>query len=595
MNDMVGVKRTVPQKFWFLMSPEHRREAVGLLLLMLVGVVLETAGIGLVIPALALMTQSELGARYPALQPWLNQLGNPGQAQLLVGGLLVLLAVYATKALFLGFLAWKQAQFVFGLRFHLSQRLFSGYLAQSYTFHLQNNSAQLIRNVINQVADITNVMQKGLVLITESLVMACIACLLLLVEPLGAVLVVIALGLAGWGFNKLTRDHVVRWGELLQYHDGLRIQHLQQGLGGAKDVKLLGREGEFLAQYRIHNEGSARIGMRQDALGALPRLWLEFLAVLGLATLVFVMIWQGKPFDALLPTVGLFAASAFRLMPSSSRVINAVQSVHYSLPVLDSLYKEFRLFDAAPPPAEGRAFAFSRCIALRRVSFGYPAAESNSLDDVSLSIPCGASVGIVGSSGAGKSTLVDIILGLLTPTSGAIEADDVDIHTNIRGWQDQIGYVPQSIFLTDDTLRRNVAFGLPDGQIDEAAVWSAIRSAQLDAFVKELPQGLDTVVGERGIRLSGGQRQRIGIARALYHDPSILVLDEATSSLDSATESGVMGAVRALHGKKTLIIVAHRTSTVEHCDRVFRLEKGRLIDEGEANSVLKNLSSVRPG
>jgi len=219
------------------------------------------------------------------------------------------------------------------------------------------------------------------------------------------------------------------------------------------------------------------------------------------------------------------------------------------------------------------------------MTFRYPGTEIFALQDISLSISKGSSVGFIGGSGAGKSTLVDILLGLLFPVSGAVTVDGVNIQSNLRGWQDRIGYVPQSIFLTDDTLRRNVAFGLPESQIDDSAVWRALEYAQLDEFVRELPQRLETVVGERGVRLSGGQRQRIGIARALYHDPNVLVLDEATSSLDTTTESGVMEAVRSLHGQKTILIVAHRLSTVAHCDHVFRLGNGKLADERLAASA----------
>lgn len=553
---------------------------------MLIGMLLETLGVGLVVPALALMTQNDLATKYPILKPWLASLGNPSRDHLVVGGMLVLVSAYAVKTLFLAFLAWRQAHFVFGLQANFSQRLFAGYLYQPYTFHLQRNSAQLIRNTINQVGEITTVIQQSLMLVTEMLVLLGISALLLKVEPLGALLVVSILGLSGWGINRVTHGHILRWGVAFQRHEGMRIQHLQQGLGGAKDIKLLGRESDFLAQYQLHNAGSSRLSRNQTVLGALPRLWLELLAVTGLAVLVLVMIWQGKPMESLLPTLGLFAAAAFRIMPSVNRVLAAVQSIRFYLPAIDILHREFCLLDATDIPQRGQHLPFENALVLDRVSFKYPTAETAALRGISLSIPRGASVGFIGGSGAGKSTLVDTILGLLTPNSGTIKINGADIQTNLRGWQDQIGYVPQTIYLTDDTLRRNVAFGLPADQIDEAAVWHAIRAAQLEQFVQELPQGLETQVGERGVRLSGGQRQRIGIARALYHDPAVLVLDEATSSLDTATEHDVMEAVRALHGDKTIIIVAHRLSTVEHCDRLFRLEKGMVVEEGETATVL---------
>jgi ABC-type multidrug transport system fused ATPase/permease subunit len=579
------------QKLWHLLTPSQRRAAIVLLGLMLIGMVLETLGIGLVVPALALMRQSDLGARYPSLAPWLIRLGNPSHEQLVVAGMLVLVGVYAVKALFLSLLAWRQAHFVFGFQISLSQRLFAGYLRQPYTFHLQRNSAQLLRNAIGQVGEIVTVSGQGLLLVTETLVLLGISALLLSVEPLGAVLVFGTFGLAGWGFHRLTRRHILRWGEARQLHEGLRIQHFQQGLGGAKDVKLLGRESEFLALYQLHNVGSARVGERQYTVQALPRLFLELLAVTGLAALVLVMIGQGKPVETLVPTLGLLAAAAFRFMPSANRIIGAVQSVRYAVPVINSLYDELRLADAAPAPQHSEPLPFRSALTLDQVSFRYPSADALVLRGISLSIPRGASVGFIGASGAGKSTLVDVILGLLGPASGRVEVDGIDIQAHLRGWQDQIGYVPQSVYLTDDTLRRNVAFGLPDEKIDEAAVWRALHSAQLVEFVNDLPGGLDTVVGERGIRLSGGQRQRIGIARALYHDPPVLVLDEATSSVDTATERGIMDAVRALHGEKTILVVAHRTSTVEHCDRLFCLYRGRVVNEGEAAMVLAEVAS----
>ena len=574
--------------------PEQRRAAIVLLGLMLVGMILETLGIGLVIPAIALMTKRELVDEYPALAPWLNSIGNPSHERLIIAGMLTFVGVHAVKAMFLLFLAWRQACFASELHVELSQRLFVGYLRQPYTFHLQRNSAQLIYNTIDLTSNCTSAIQQSLTLITEVLVLIGVSTLLLSLEPVGTLLILTTIGLASWIFNRVSRNHIQRWGQEYQYHAGLRIQHLQQGLGAVKDVKLLGREGDFLAQYRFRNASSAKLFQRQATLGALPRLWLEFLSVTGLAVLILVTIGQGKPMEALLPTLGLFAAAAFRLTPSVNRVLGAIQSVRFTFPMIDTLHSEFQLLNSKGATQIGEPLPFNEVLTIDQVSFRYPSTEDNALRAVSLSISRGTSVGFVGGSGAGKSTIVDIILGLLTPLSGTLKVDGIDIQTSIRGWQDQIGYVPQSIFLTDDTLRRNVAFGLPFDQIDETAVRRAIAAAQLEQFVNDLPQGLDTLVGERGIRLSGGQRQRIGIARALYHDPAVLVLDEATSSLDTTTERDVMEAVRALRGNKTILIVAHRLSTVEHCDRLFRFEKGRMVDEGETAEMLRKVSVALP-
>jgi ABC-type multidrug transport system fused ATPase/permease subunit len=581
------------RKLWEILDPAEQRRAVVLLGLSLLGMVMETLGVGLVIPALAVMTQHDLAVRYPQLAPVLHALGDPSQAQLVIDGMLLLVAVYAVKAAFLGALAWWQMRFVYGVQAELSERLFTSYLRQPYAFHLQRNSAQLIRNAVTETTLFAQVvLVSTLSVLAESLVAVGIIALMLAVEPFGTVTVIGVLGTAVWGFHRVSRGWIARWGAARQEHEGRRIQHLQEGLGGAKDVKLLGREGDFLAEFGRHNAGYARVGGRFGFLTQLPRLWLEFLAVSGLAALVLVMVWHGRSIDSLLPALGLFGVGAFRLMPSANRILSGVQNMRYGLPAVDVLHAELRSLPATSAPTASAPLPFRESLRMENVSFSYAGAERPALRDVTLSVTRGSSVGFIGTTGAGKSTLVDILLGLLTPTGGRVTVDGRDIGDNARGWQDQIGYVPQSIFLTDDTLRRNIAFGVPDTQIDDAAVRRVVRDAQLESMVNDLPDGIATVVGERGVRLSGGQRQRIGIARALYHDPAVLVLDEATSSLDTETEREVMDTVRALRGDKTLIIVAHRLSTVERCDRVYRLSHGRIVDEGAADAVLTGAPSA---
>jgi ABC-type multidrug transport system fused ATPase/permease subunit len=564
-----------------MMTPSEHRRAVTLLGLMLVGVTLETLGVGVVIPAITLLMEDDYAHRLGWLEWTLTAFGGVSHETVVIGAMVGLVAVFLFKTLFLTFLSWHQTRFAFSIQVRISEHLFAAYLRQPYALHLQRNSAELLRNITVEVEALrSNALLPSMVLLIEASVLLALCTLLLVVEPLGALVVVSALGIVAVSSYRLTRRGLSHWALARQRHEGLRVQHLQQGLGGAKEVKLLGRETEFVEQYRVHNTQSARAGQFNVTLQQLPRLWLELLAVIGLATLVLTLVMQGRKLSTVVPMVGLFAAVAFRLMPSANRLLASVQSLRFGFPVIDILHKELKV-DAAAERDEHvtEIVPFRHTLALDEVTFSYAGAREPALNSLSLCIRRGESVGFIGASGAGKSTLVDILLGLLTPDTGYVRVDGVNIQTHLRNWQNQIGYVPQSIYLTDDTLRRNVAFGLPNPDIDEETVWRCIRAAQLDEFVQSLPNGLDSMVGERGVRLSGGQRQRIGIARALYHDPSVLVLDEATSALDTATERSVMQAVNALQGEKTILIVAHRVSTVEHCDRLYRLERGRIVHD----------------
>lgn len=589
---------TTADKLWNLLTPTEHRRAILLLGLTIVGMILETLGVGLIVPVIAIITQPEYAARFPVLQRIFASFGYAqGVTTIVVVTMIGLAVIFTLKNLFLAFLTWYQTRFAFGIQARLSNSLFGIYMHQPYAFHLQRNSAQLLRNVTGEVDMLRgSALLPGMMLLSDSFVLVGLFALLLYVEPLGSLVVIGILGVVAWAAHMVTRRHVSRWGLFRQQLEGARIQHLQQGLGAAKDVKLLGREREFLKQFQTCTEQSARVGHLQFTLQQLPRMWLEVLAVCGLAALVIVMVTQGRALESVLPTLGLFAAAAFRVLPSANRVFASVQLLRYGLPVIDSLHRELRL--APPPPLvahAGMVIPFRDRLEFDNVTFSYAGAHKAVLNGVSLCIRRGESVGFIGSSGAGKSTLVDILLGLLDPTGGELRMDGKNIDAQMRNWQDQIGYVPQSIYLTDDTLRRNIAFGLPNAAIDEAAVWRTVRAAQLDEFVQSLPQGLETVVGERGVRLSGGQRQRIGIARALYHDPAVLVLDEATSSLDIATERDVMEAVTALQGDKTVLIVAHRLSTLEHCDRLYRVQEGTVVEERNAPMLANSFAVAPPG
>lgn len=570
------------QIVWAILTKGERRRTVLILLLMLVGSVLETFSLGLVVPVVGLLVKPNYVQSFPAID---NFLGHPSEVQFAVIAMTSLVVIYFLKSAFLVWSAWIQSGFSLGITARIGRELFENYLHQPYPFHLQRNSSVLIRNSQSSTALMGGVFDPMLSIMTDSLVTLGLFSLLIKLEPIGSLTTLAVFGLSAFSFRRFTSSRIKKWGEAQNNYRRMIIQHLQQGLGGVKDVKILGREEYFISEYSDQLIGSAAVVRRYSVSQMMPRTGLEILTITGLAVLVSTMVVSGEDLSNVLPVLGLFGAAAFRLVPAVSRMVTMVQTIAINRPIVNELFHDLSLRASNSPKRQNHdGFAYE--VEVNDLSFKYETAPTNALTNVSLRVKRGEAVGLVGPSGSGKSTLVDVLLGLLAPVSGAVLVDRINVQDRIRWWQDQIGYVPQSIFLTDDTLRRNVAFGLPKSAIDDAAVDAAIRAAQLEEFVKTLPLGLETVVGERGVRLSGGQRQRIGIARALYHNPDVLVLDEATSSLDTETEHGVMQAVQALQGDKTVIIVAHRLSTVEYCDRLYRLESSRIVDEGTFEEVM---------
>lgn len=570
-----------------ILTPKESQQMLVIMVLIIIGMFFEMLGLGLVIPAISLMIQPDFYQNHPQLAFISHLLGNADQAQLVIDGMIGLAAVYVVKSSYIIWMQWCQNTFIYGLQAELSSRLFRVYLSQPWKFHLRHNSAELLCNIIQEVSVfVGNVMQPAMVLLTESFVLIGILGLLFYLEPMGGLLIVMVLGFSAFGFQYYVRNRTMQWGKERQMYEELRLHHLHQGLGGIKDIKYLGRENYFLQIFQRDSLAYAEIGKRQKTLTDTPRLWLELLAVIGLAILVITLILQGASLENLIPIVGVFAAAAFRVIPSVNRCVVSLQSLRFGMPVIDKLYSEFTTLQESSVNTNQPKLHYHDVLSLENIHYSYPQTVSSVLKSVSIQIPFGKTIGFIGSSGSGKSTLVDIILGLLMPCQGAIKVDGVDIQTNIRGWQDHIGYVPQSIYLTDDTLYKNIAFGIESTSIDSDAVLRAMRAAQLADFVDSLPDGLNTVVGERGVRLSGGQRQRISIARALYHDPTFLILDEATSALDNDTEKEVMEAIYALHGQKTILIVAHRLSTVARCDMIYRLEQGHIVASGNFAAVV---------
>ena len=568
---------------WKLFTNSDRAAFIRIVVMVIVGMFLETISLGIVVPIIGILTQDDYQQKYPFI---VDIFGNLSREELISAVMVAMVLIYVVRSLFLFWSLWIQKGFSASVSGRLSQSLFSIYLRQPYMFHLQRNSSTLMRNAKNATSVVTCGVDPFLVLLTDGLVAIAMFALLIAVEPVGTLAVLLVFGLSTFVFQRTTRRRIDNWGYQVDYHETKILQHLQEGFGGAKDVKVLGRENEFLSQHEKHLGESIRINRIYNVILTLPRSFMEIITIVGLCLLVVSMVVRGRELADIVPILGLFAAAAFRVMPSINRLLMATQTLIFNRSIIASVYKDF-LLDSPDSLSLKSETKFAAQLELTDVSFKYPTAATASLQNVSLVVKRGEAVGFVGPSGAGKSTLVDVILGLFAPTSGVVKVDGQDVQQNLRNWQNQIGYVPQAIYLTDDTLRRNVAFGLNDENIDDNLVRNAIRLAQLEEFVATLPEKLETVVGERGVRLSGGQRQRIGIARALYHNPSVLVLDEATSSLDTPTEHGVMQAVQALQGSKTVLIVAHRLSTVEYCDRLYKIENARITEEGTFHEVVQ--------
>ena len=568
---------------WKLFTNSDRAAFIRIVVMVIVGMFLETISLGIVVPIIGILTQDDYQQKYPFI---VDIFGNLSREELISAVMVAMVLIYVVRSLFLFWSLWIQKGFSASVSGRLSQSLFSIYLRQPYMFHLQRNSSTLMRNAKNATSVVTCGVDPFLVLLTDGLVAIAMFALLIAVEPVGTLAVLLVFGLSTFVFQRTTRRRIDNWGYQVDYHETKILQHLQEGFGGAKDVKVLGRENEFLSQHEKHLGESIRINRIYNVILTLPRSFMEIITIVGLCLLVVSMVVRGRELADIVPILGLFAAAAFRVMPSINRLLMATQTLIFNRSIIASVYKDF-LLDSPDSLSLKSETKFATQLELTDVSFKYPTAANASLQNVSLVVKRGEAVGFVGPSGAGKSTLVDVILGLFAPTSGIVKVDGQDVQQNLRNWQNQIGYVPQAIYLTDDTLRRNVAFGLNDENIDDNLVRNAIRLAQLEEFVATLPEKLETVVGERGVRLSGGQRQRIGIARALYHNPSVLVLDEATSSLDTPTEHGVMQAVQALQGSKTVLIVAHRLSTVEYCDRLYKIENARITEEGTFHEVVQ--------
>lgn len=569
------------KKILLLLTKQEQIKLLVLFLFVLLGVGLEAVGVGVIIPFISILSDPMAAADNRYIKAFIAFFSITSHQMLVVYACIGIIAILLLKNATLFLIYYTQTKFFFNKQAKLSAQLFWTYLTQPYIFFSERNSAEFQRNINSSVPEVVNgVIFPAMMLISECMVTIAIFLLLLWTDWFSSLSVLAVLGITAGLYYTWASKKIAEYTRVRNANSATMIKWVNQGVGGIKELKILGRENYFYDKFIATAESQSDVSCRFQIITFLPKLFFESVTVIALIVIVLMIsIRAGDP-RSLIPVLGLFAMAAFRILPAANRIATLNNSIQFYLAQLNTVYSEMINLKSEKvnfKKEEDCRLAFIEKIGINRLSFRYPALPCEVIKSATLEINKGETIGFVGTSGAGKSTLIDLILGLLKPTSGSIKIDGVDIYDHIIEWHKLIGYIPQTIYLIDDTILRNVALGVRDEEIDEARVWKVLEIAQLKSDIEMLPEKLDTVIGEEGNRLSGGQRQRIGIARALYHDPEILILDEATANLDIVTEKKFSQAIQSLAGTKTLLIVAHRPTTLEKCDKVYEVKQGTLV------------------
>jgi ATP-binding cassette, subfamily B, bacterial PglK len=568
-----------------LLSPGERRQVYLLMPGIILMACLEVAGIAAISPFLSLVTNPESIGTNSVLKWLYTTFGFENTQSFVVFMGLVALGLMVTSNLFALFMNWLLVRFAWLRNHSLSERLLAQYLAKPYTFFLERNTSEMGKNILAEVQQVVNgLLVPGMLTLANIMVVVFILIFLLILNPLRAIIVSLALGSGYVIVFTLLQRRMARYGDESVQANKERFQLANEALGGVKEIKLLGRENVFLENFAKVSKLFSRRMALGEVLSNSPRYVLDTIAFGTILTIMIVLYTQDA--SQVIPVVGVYAFAGYRLMPALQQIYRNITKARFHTSVLATVKRDLENISVTFPDSSER-LPFEDRLELNHIGFKYPTAKEALLENLSFTVKRNASVAFVGSTGSGKTTIVDILLGLLPPDEGQLSVDGQTLEKdNLRNWQANLGYVPQTIFLSDGTIAQNIAFGVMSEKIDVQAVIKAATIANLHDFVSNLPDGYNTVVGERGVRLSGGQRQRIGIARALYHDPSVLILDEATSALDNVTEEAVFQAIKNVMGKKTVIMIAHRISTVRECDTIFVLEKGRIVGQGSYQELL---------
>ena len=577
--------RQIIKKLQILLDKKQKYTMAGLMVLMVIGAFLQTAGVGLLVQVVnividpAAVQNSRIALRVYEL------FGSPDYETFAVSIMALLIATFVVKNIFLFVQQKLTFAFVYTNQFRTSERMMCNYLRRSYELYLNADTAVVQRSITSDVNNMYALILALLQMMSDGVVSLFIIIYCFITNGTMTVLLAVVMLALMFGVKVVLKPIMYKAGKDNQdYYSGL-FKWISQTVQGIKEVKIATKEQYFVNEYKKCGQGYVNAVQRYSLYNNIPKLLIEAACVATMVGYMIYLVVAGVPTENMLTVFSTLAAAAFILLPCVNRINNQMNSIAYFEPffmgVSDNLQDEIsgEKVDMTFATDEEEKLPVKKAIELKDITYAYPGTEKLIFDHAQLTVPVGSSVGIVGTSGAGKSTVVDILLGLLQVQSGVVLADGVDTRTQYRKWLKNVGYIPQMIFMLDDTIRRNVAFGVPEDKIDEERLWEVLREAQLDEFIKTLPEGLDTGIGERGIRLSGGQRQRIGIARALYNNPEVLILDEATSALDNDTEAAIMESINRLHGRKTLIIIAHRLQTIEKCDLVYRVEDGKAVIE----------------
>ena len=558
------------KKINFLITKRQRLGLILLAGLLFIGMLLEVLGLGILLPVISIILDSEIIVKNDIAISFSELFGIESHLQFVFSFLMIIVLIYLIKSVFLIYITYKQHRFLNNITTHIKNKLFSKYLKAPYSFHLATNSSFLIKNIQLEV-DYFQIYCLALItiFIEGGLVFSVIATLIY-IEPLGAISIGLFFGVLSFLFFSSFKTRLKKWGIYREHLDEKISKIAIESFSIVKDLKVLGRENFFIKIFSETNYVKSRLSANHSTIIQLPRFFLELVSIVGLVAFIFLMLFKGENPNSLITTLGVFIAATFRAIPSLNRILGAFQNLKFYNKSIELLYNEMQIEDPLNED-ETLEFKFENEIIFENIDFKYSAQSDYIFKSLNLKIKKGETIGLIGSSGSGKSTFVDILIGLLTPSSGNILVDGKIINKSISSWQKKIGYISQDIHLIDDSIINNISLGIEEHEINLERINSVINSAQLESFINKLPKGIETHVGDKGVQISGGQKQRIGLARALYHNPEILILDEATSSLDNETETEVMKAIELLSENKTIIIIAHRYSTLSFCDRTFEL------------------------